>query len=387
LGRKLVGDNEMSALAAPIVSFSGNPNSGSYTVNWGASPAATSYTLQERVGSGSWATIQTSSTRSKALNGKGNGSYDYRVRACNAGGCGPWSSTATTTVLLEPATPASINVPTTSSGSIAVSWSPSATATSYNLVQRLGTGSWSTVYTGAATSSTRTVTASGSYTFEVRACNASGCSAYKLSSAVTVTIPPASAPTLTVPANSSDGSYTGSWTAVTGATSYTLQEKMGSGSWATIQTSSARSKTFSGKDNGSYGYRVQACNTGGCGIWSNTRTITVALIPAIPGTPSVTRSGSTYKPKVNVSWSGVADATSYQLEETHPQDGVELLNVGANTNWSQLILASGVVKFRVKACSSAGCSAFSGYGSITLNSSSSYLEQANQGTENTEEMP
>ena len=93
-------------------------------------------------------------------------------------------------------------MPATSSGSIAVSWSGSATATSYTLQQRLGSGSWSSVYTGAATSSTRTVTTSGSYTYQVQACNASGCSAYKASSAVTVTIPPGSAPGLSVPATS-----------------------------------------------------------------------------------------------------------------------------------------------------------------------------------------
>jgi len=71
---------------------------------------------------------------------------------------------------------------------------------------------------------------------------------------------------------------------------------------------------------------------------------------------------------VSVSWGAVSGATSYQLEETHPQDGVGIVYNGSATSWSQLILATGTVQFRVKACNSAGCSAFSVYCSVTLNS-------------------
>ncbi|QRP64039.1 fibronectin type III domain-containing protein [Rhodanobacter sp. FDAARGOS 1247] len=355
-------------VSAPSLTAPASSASGSYTVSWSGVPGPVSYTLQEQVNGGSWATIQNNGTTSKAISGKGNGSYGYRVQACNVSGCGPWSATDTTTVLLPPAAPSSITVPATSSGSIAVSWAASGTATSYTLQQRLGSGSWGSVYTGAATGSTRTVTASGSYTYQVQACNASGCSAYKASSAVTVTIPPATAPSLSVPASSSTGSYTVSWGGVGGATSYTLQEQVSGASWATIQSSSATSKALSGKGNGTYGYRVQACNAGGCGAWSGTGSIAVTLIPATPGAPSLSISGPSYKPVVNVSWTAVTGATSYQLEETHPQDGVIVINNGSATSWQELIYASGTVTFRVKACSSAGCSAFGAYGSIMLNS-------------------
>lgn len=264
---------------APTLSTPASSASGSYTVSWGAVGTATSYALQEQVNGGAWTTIQSSSATSKAISGKGNGTYGYRVQACNVGGCGPWSSTGTTTVLLPPAAPASITVPATSSGSIAVSWAASATATSYTLQQRLGTGSWGTVYAGTATSSTRTVTASGSYTYQVQACNTGGCSTYKASSAVAVTIPPATAPALSVPATNSTGSYTVSWGGVSGATSYTLQEQVNGGGWATVQANSATSWNASGKTTGTYGYHVQACNAGGCGPWSGVSSIS-AVVPA-----------------------------------------------------------------------------------------------------------
>ena len=247
-----------------------------------------------------------------------------------------------------------------------MSWVASATVTSYTLQQRLGTGSWSTVYTGAATGSTRTVTATGSYTYQVQACNASGCSAYKASSAVAVTIAPASASALTVPVSSSTGNYTVSWGAVTGATSYTLHEQVNAGGWTTIQTGAGTSKALSGKGNGTYGYRAQACNAGGCGPWSGTATITVTLVPAIPAKPGVSASGPSYRPVVSVSWVAVAGATSYQVEGNHPDDGVSIYYNGPNTSFSQLIFATGPMTFRVKACNAIGCSGWSSYGTIML---------------------
>ena len=372
---------------APAVNAPASSASGSYTVSWSAVSTATSYTLQEQVNGGSWATIQSSNATSKALSGKGNGSYGYHVQACNVGGCGPWSSTGTTTVLLPPAAPPSLTVPATSSGSIAVSWAASATATSYTLQQRLGTGSWSTVYTGAATSSTRTVTASGSYTYQVQACNASGCSAYKASSAVTVTIPPATAPSLTVPASSSTGNYTVSWAGVSGATSYTLQEQVNGGSWATIQTSSATSKALSGKGNGSYGYHVQACNVGGCGPWSSTGTTTVTLIPTPPtglsgtiwvfsggalasanttdgvdGTSAKTTSAmlpnvppDTYE--LDASWSASTGATSYELQ--YCRSGICATKTTTNQAIDAIPVNGTNYTISVRACNVAGCSAYS----------------------------
>ena len=71
--------------------------------------------LQEQLNGGSWVTIQTGSATSKALSGKGNGSYGYQAQACNAGGCGPWSSIGTTTVLLPPTAPENLSASIASS--------------------------------------------------------------------------------------------------------------------------------------------------------------------------------------------------------------------------------------------------------------------------------
>jgi hypothetical protein len=137
----------------------------------------------------------------------------------------------------------------------------------------------------------------------------------------------------------------------------------------------AISKATSGKGNGSYGYRAQACNAGGCGPWSGTGSITVALSPATPGAPSVSVSGPSYRPVVRVSWVTIAGATSYQVEETHPQTGVFLAYNGSGTTFSGLIYASGEVSYRMKACSSVGCSPYGPYASVWLESSSPLMRQ------------
>ncbi|MGY3040972.1 hypothetical protein ACVWWQ_002603 [Rhodanobacter sp. TND4EL1] len=328
-------------------------------MSWSSVSGATSYALQEQVGAGSWVTVQSGGAASWAASGKGNGIYGYRVRACGVAGCSAWSATGSITVLLPPATPASITVPATSTGSIAVSWAASSTATSYTLQQRLGAGNWSSVYTGAAISSTRTVTTSGSYAYQVQACNASGCSAYKASSAVVATLPPASAPSLSVPITSSSGSYTVSWGSVSGTTSYTMQEQVNGGGWATIQTGSATSKALAGKANGTYGYQVQACNAGGCGPWSAVGNITVALVPAAPcGVEVVYEMINSRRERYSAQWNAVSGATSYQARR------VDTGSVVYNNAGTSFVIAEGnipvnltlVYDVQVRACNAAGCS-------------------------------
>jgi hypothetical protein len=162
-------------------------STGGYTVSWTAVSTATSYTLQEQVNGGVWATLQASSARSRAISGKGNGTYGYRVAAHNAGGYGPWSSTHSVTVLRPPATPTGLSAtiyatyesetrPPRTFYSLSASWSASSTATSYGFQYCTGG-----VCTALSTTSTKAVVNpvhGTSYTVNVRACNASGCSAW-----------------------------------------------------------------------------------------------------------------------------------------------------------------------------------------------------------------
>jgi len=100
---------------------------------------------------------------------------------------------------------------------------------------------------------------------------------------VAVSIPPTSAPVVSSPANNLGGLYSVSWTGVSGATTYTLQQQVNGGAWSTLQSSSAGSWTETNKEStGAYGYRVQACNSSGCGPWSATASTSVTVIVKPP---------------------------------------------------------------------------------------------------------
>lgn len=103
--------------------------------------------------------------------------------------------------------------------------------------------------------------------------------------------PPPAAPTLSDPGSvDSDGSYSVTWSSPSGATKYTLQEDDNS-SFSSPQTAysgSSTQKSFSGKPNGTYYYRVNCENSNGTSGWSNTESITVSIPESIttPNTPS-----------------------------------------------------------------------------------------------------
>ena len=356
----------------PTLTAPGNSTNGSFSISWTAVSTATSYTLQESTNGGStWASVQSNGSTSWSTSGRGNGSYSYRVQACNVGGCAGWSGVGTTTVLLPPPTPTGVSVPATSNGPIPISWNASPTATRYDVYQSINNGGWTTAYSGASTSVTVTATSTGSYQFFVTANNASGWSGQVASSAVvSVTIPPSSAPGISAPGSSTSGSYTVSWTGVSGASSYTLQEQVNGGGWSAVQTGSATSWSASGKTNATYGYIVQACNAGGCGPWSGTANVSVTLIPPTPtGESVIWASNPWYKPIIKFSWNAAPWATIYHVQESDPNSGgwVDFYD-GSNTSVSQLMLVNGTVYFKVQACNSVGCSAWSNPVSITLQS-------------------
>ncbi|PCJ47682.1 MAG: hypothetical protein COA74_11145 [Gammaproteobacteria bacterium] len=174
----------------------------------------------------------------------------------------------------SPVAPSYLTIPETSSdGVYTVSW-PSVTGASYYTLQekQIG-GSWATVHSSSNTSKNRSVLSNGQYQYRVRSCASAGCSQYRESTLVEVTLPTVSLPLtpsgLTAPSSDTDGAYTVSWNGVSGATPYELQEKQNSGSWVTKQNSSATQWSKNRPTNGTYYVRVRGCNSAGCSSYSS----------------------------------------------------------------------------------------------------------------------
>src|SRR5699024_9214462 len=86
-------------------SLSPNPShDGAYTVSWSSASRATYYRLDEKAGQG-WGQVYSGSAHQWSASGKADGTYKYKVRPCNDGGCASWSGTATETVSPPPQPP------------------------------------------------------------------------------------------------------------------------------------------------------------------------------------------------------------------------------------------------------------------------------------------
>ncbi|MDE0451524.1 MAG: Ig-like domain-containing protein [Gammaproteobacteria bacterium] len=339
---------------APTLTVPATDSDGDYTVSWTSPPGATSYKLEEKSGSGNFANVYSGANTSASISDKADGTYSYRVRACNST-CGSWSSTKSVVVEHPPAAP-TLTVPATDSdGDYTVSWTSPSGATSYKLEEKSGSGNFANIYSGSDTSRNIKGKADGTYSYRVRACN-STCGSWSSTKSVVVEHPPA-APTLTVPTTDRDGDYTVSWTSVSGATSYKLEEKSGSGSFANIYSGSDTSRSITDKADGAYSYRVRAC-TSTCGDWSSTATVNV--VSDLRASPNPSADGS-----YTVSWTPIPNAESYQLYE----DGT-LVYDSTGTTWSFSGKVAGSYEYTLEFCElifdEEHCDLPSGYESLTV---------------------
>lgn len=135
-----------------------------------------------------------------------------------------------------------------------------------------------------------------------------------------VCLNPPAAPTLSTISNpEQDGAYLVSWSSVSGATGYELQEKLNSGAWQNVSGISGTSKSFTGKAAGTWCYQARASNNAGAGAWSATQCTTVAAAnqpPNAPTNPNPAHNTTNVAITAAVSWSGSDpenDALTYEV--------------------------------------------------------------------------
>jgi hypothetical protein len=326
------------APAAPVLSPTYNTATGSVTISWAAVSGATSYDYQ--IGTGA---VTSTTGTSVTLSALAVGTTAFKLRAVNAGGVSAYSSAniVYTIPVVAPSAPVLNATYNTSTNSVTISWAAVANAASYGY--QVGTGP---VTTTTATSVTVTGLAVGTTAFKLRATNSAGSSAYTNASIVyTLPVVAPASPAINPTYNTTNGSATISWAAVSGASSYGYQ--VGSGA---IVTTTATSVTLTGLPIGTTAFKVRATNAVGSSAYANA---SLVYTPPAPAAPSLSPTYNTTNGSVAITWSPVAGATGYEYQIG---SGAVVALTGTSVTVSGL--SAGTTAFQVRAVNAGGPSAY-----------------------------
>jgi methionine-rich copper-binding protein CopC len=354
------------APAVPALIVPGYSATGTYTVSWGAVSDAARYELQQSSDGGVLQVAYKGNATSFDFADKPSGHYAYQVRACNAVVCSDWSAQSTVAVGLPPATAPALSAPEQApNGNYTVSWTAIGGISSYALEENANSAGWAVVQEGAGLARNYATKQAGSYAYRASACNPAGCGPASPISTVLVYYAPAAAPAISSPATTAGDSFTVTWTVVAGATSYGLEESVNGGGWSQLKELSGTSHVLTGKATGRYSYRVRACNGAGCGPYSSVATTGVLLPPA--GTPTISAPGASSNGSYTVSWTAVAAATSYQLEEQKNGGSWTSIQNSGETSRAITGKANGNYGYHVRGCNASGCGPWSGIKTVVVN--------------------
>lgn len=114
--------------------------------------------------------------------------------------------------------------------------------------------------------------------------------------------------------NDGDGNYTVSWSNVSSADSYQLQEQHDDGSWNTVYNNSGTSVNRTGRSDGEWCYQVRASNAGDVSGWSNVECTIVDTPPEAPNLLSPEDGSSSSDGTPPFAWTTPSSATHYRLQ-------------------------------------------------------------------------
>jgi hypothetical protein len=278
-----------------------------------------------------------------------------------------------------PGTPGNVVSVPTSGTRIVTTWSDnSSVETGYQVERRVYTGaawgSWEAMGSVAANITTFAnpgLVPGVMYQYRVRACGLVGCSPMVSASPVTAPTPPAA------PAAAAAEAVTATrirvtWTdGITTETAFSLSRRVSVGGvwgvWEEITQPAANTVEY--LDTGltigqGYQYRVRACNPGGCSGWT---TATPVTIPLIPTAPSGLTAMAFEDSSVELAW------TDGSTNETGFEIWMRTYAGGTWSAWAQegapapanavaygvgIMDTGGTYQFRIRACNTTGCSAF-----------------------------
>jgi fibronectin type 3 domain-containing protein len=275
--------------AAPATLTATSTSSTGIDLTWSASNGATSYTVKRSATSGGTYTPLATGVTGTSYNDTGltaGATWYYVVSASNTGESVN-STEAVATTFAE--TPSGLAATVVSSSAIDLTWSATAGATGYDVKRSTSAGGPFDTIASAVTAtafSDSGLNAATTYHYVVSATNAAGASPDSASvNATTLPLPPATPSGLA--ATPGIGQVSLTWSAVSGATGYTVKRATVSGGPYTVVASDLASPAYTdtGLTNGTtYYYVVNAANTGGTSADSSE----VSAVPSGLPSPWVT---------------------------------------------------------------------------------------------------
>jgi subtilisin family serine protease len=281
-----------------------------------------------------------------------------------------------------PAAPAGITALANTTSSIRVSWADSSVnETGFTVTRRSmppggAWSGWTTVGAPGANAVGFTNTglvASTTYQYRVRACNATGCSAWAMTPTVAIpTAAPAAPFALTAAATSGTIAVLAWWDGSSDEGAFTLTRALRNldGTWGPYATvSSTLPANGTGYTNPGltagrqYRWQLRACNVAGCSAFI---TSPVLVMPSIPTAPSAVTATALSATQVRVQWTdGSPNESSFTLARAAVNGAVignyaEVARLPANTvlfNNAGLTSAR-TYSYRIRSCNLAGCSAW-----------------------------
>ncbi|MCB1122029.1 MAG: fibronectin type III domain-containing protein, partial [Verrucomicrobiae bacterium] len=342
----------------------------------------TAFLVERRLESGSWS--QVASVPANSINYLNTGlsadtTFFYRVIATNGSTNSDPSNQASaiTSTSGRPSVPGNLVASAVSGTQINLTWTDTSNnETWFRIERRVGSGSWIDLIdlTGNSTSHSDTgLTADTTYTYRIRSGNAAGLSnPGNEASATTTSGISINAPTNLAATAASDRQINLSWTDnSTNETSFRVQRRQGSSSWAEIVSLAPNSTSYS--DSGlaqetSYSYRILASNNGAFSSPSNEASATTQGEPA-PTPPANLVASARTMSQIDLSWSDTSSNETWFRIQRRVGSGnwADLVDLAANsTNYSDTGLSSNTsYTYRMRAGNATGLSTLSNEASAT----------------------
>ncbi|MFK8017826.1 MAG: RHS repeat-associated core domain-containing protein, partial [Gammaproteobacteria bacterium] len=370
-----------NAPGRPSVSPAGTSTSGNYTVSWSAPGGPIDqYKLFESAPDGNFPAAQrtpqyVSDTPSFDVVDRTNGSYRYKVEACNQAGCGATSLVSAPVNVDRPLGQAHApTVQASSTGTHTVRWSAFPNASHYKLYSGTSAGGvgGSPIYQGPNLNHVHDLTVNGNFFYGVRACESSAlasCGAQSLAStAVAVSLPqPVTPAAPTLSPSPSLGSHTASWQSVAGARTYNLYRStiLGDlGGSPIAQTTGLSAADSAGV--GQYYYRLEACAASNFTVCSSRSGPTTLQVQ--PGAPNPPSFSNVNDGSVNTTWNSITGADEYVLERRFGNIDTTVYE-GSSPATSDTVTVAGTYQYRARARKTGSPvinGQFGGYNSISL---------------------